>query len=106
MLGPARQALLHARQCKERAGACTSEETRMQEQPDPVGLCGLCLQVWQPDASKPALQLAWSPAGVLTCLAYLAAVVYYSYVRVTFTMALGSTSWWVEQGQGWRLTVS
>lgn len=50
-------------------------------------------QVWQPDPAKPALKLLWSPFGILTCLFYLAATVYYFYVRFRFTMALGVTSW-------------
>jgi hypothetical protein len=53
------------------------------------------VQVWEPEAGKPALQLQWSPFGILTCLFYLAATVYYFYVRFTYTMALGITSWCV-----------
>lgn len=55
----------------------------------------LVAQVWQPDESTPALKLVWSPVGIITALFYLAATVYYFYVRVRFTMALGSTSWCV-----------
>jgi hypothetical protein len=53
------------------------------------------VQVWEPEADKPALQLLWSPFGILTCLFYLAATVYYFYVRFRYTMALGITSWCV-----------
>lgn len=53
------------------------------------------LQVWEPDSSKPALKVVWNPFGTLLCLFYLAATVYYFYVRFTFTMALGRTSWCV-----------
>lgn len=53
------------------------------------------LQVWQPDPDKPALKIVWNPFGTLLCLFYLAATVYYFYVRFAFTMALGKTSWCV-----------
>lgn len=62
-------------------------------------LCSLCpvLQVWEPDGGTPALKVVWNPFGTLLCLFYLAATVYYFYVRFTFTMALGRTSWCVCQ---------
>ena len=53
------------------------------------------MQVWNPEEGKPALKLQWNLFGVLICLSYLAATGYYFYVRCAFTMALGSTSWWV-----------
>lgn len=54
-----------------------------------------CLQVWAPDKKAPALELTWSPFGIFTCLLYVGATVYYFFVRFTFTMALGRTSWYV-----------
>jgi hypothetical protein len=60
--------------------------------------CCVCFfsQVWQPDPDKPALKIVWNPFGTLLCLFYLAATVYYFYVRFAFTMALGKTSWCVH----------
>jgi hypothetical protein len=37
--------------------------------------------------------LVWKPLGVLTGLAYLAVTVFYFYVRLAFTLAMGPTSW-------------
>jgi hypothetical protein len=51
--------------------------------------------VWEPEADKPAVKLSWNFFGVITCLFYWAATVYYFYVRFAFTMDLGSTAWCV-----------
>jgi hypothetical protein len=54
------------------------------------------MQVWEPEAGKPALKLTWNFFGVLTCVFYWAATVYYFYVRFAFTMDLGITAWCVH----------
>ncbi len=51
-----------------------------------------------PDGFEP-LPLRWSSAGVVTAAAYMAAVVYYVYVRIAFTLSMGSTSWCVVSSQ-------
>ncbi len=60
----------------------------------------LCLyrfwQVWTPPEGFQPLPVRWSLAGTLTAAAYLAAIVYYVYVRVVYTLAMGSTSWCVN----------
>lgn len=51
------------------------------------------MQVWLPPAGYQPLKIVWCPLGVLTCLLYLAAAVYYFYVRITFTLSMGPTAW-------------
>jgi hypothetical protein len=50
-------------------------------------------QVWLPPPGYEPLKLVWKPLGVLTGLFYLAVTICYFYVRLAFTLAMGTTSW-------------
>jgi hypothetical protein len=50
-------------------------------------------QVWLPPPGYEPLKLVWKPLGLLTGLFYLAVTIYYFYVRLAFTLAMGTTSW-------------
>jgi hypothetical protein len=51
-------------------------------------------QVWLPPPGYEPLKLVWKPLGLLTGLFYLAVTIYYFYVRLAFTLAMGTTSWY------------
>jgi hypothetical protein len=53
----------------------------------------IAFQVWMPPQGYEPLRLVWKPLGVLTGLFYLAVTIYYFYVRLAFTLAMGTTSW-------------